>query len=198
MLHKAFKSNAATTHIAKAAAMSLVLLLALTLTATAASADQWIHIKVNENSGEEVSVNLPLSLVGAAAALIPEDVNKEAQIAIDDVDMSWQDLMNFWEEVKSAPEATFVTVQSKDENIEVKKEGNFLLVRTVESTDRGANVNVRFPLAVVDALLSGPEGTLNFEAALYALAEHGEGNLVSVIDGEDTVRIWIDDRETAD
>lgn len=181
----------------KIATLTLLLLLASAFTG-AAFADQWIHVKVNDRGDEEVTVNLPLSLLGAAAALIPEEVNHEASIAIDDMDMSWQDLMTFWEEVKAAPEATFVTVQSRDENIEVKKEGHFLLVRTVENSGSGADVNVKFPLAVVDALLSGPEGTLDFEAALYALAEHGEGNLVSVVDGDETVRIWIDDRETAD
>lgn len=175
-----------------------VLFLALVGAGTAA-ADQWIHVQVNnQGDEEEVVVNLPLSLLSAAAALIPDEVDQEAQIALDDVDMSWQDLMNFWQAVKDAPEATFVTVQTKDENVEVKKEGEFLLVRTVESKEGGADVNVTFPMAVVDALLSGPDKTLNFEAALHALAEHGDGNLVSVRDGSETVRIWIDDRETAD
>lgn len=166
--------------------------------ASAVAADQWIHVQVNEGDDEEVIVNLPLSLLSAAAALIPDDVDKEAKIALDDVDMSWQDLMSFWQAVKDAPEATFVTVQTKEENVEVKKEGDFLLVRTVESADGGADINVTFPLAVVDALLSGPDKTLNFEAALYALAEHGAGNLVSVRDGNETVRVWIDERDTAD
>ncbi len=51
---------------------------------------------------------------------------------------------------------------------------------------------------MIDALLSGEEGTLNFEAAVEALADEGYGHLVSVRDGDDTVKIWIDDQNESD
>ena len=54
------------------------------------------------------------------------------------------------------------------------------------------------PLAVVDALLSAGEKEFDLLAALSALAEHGEGELVVVQDGSSSVRIWIDDKNTSD
>ncbi len=80
----------------------------------------------------------------------------------------------------------------------VKKEGDFVLVKTTESSEDGSNVDVKFPLAVVDALLSGPEGTFDFVAAIQALADYGPGELVTVRDGNETVRVWIDDQNESD
>ena len=178
--------------------LSLLLLLALTFTGTAL-ADQWIHVKVENASDDElVTVNLPFSLMSAAVAMIPEDFKAEGEIAIDDLDMDWQELMDLWSEVRDAPDSTFVTVESKDEKVVVRKEGDFVMIKTTESSERGADVDVKFPLAVVDALLSGPEGTFDFEAAIAALSDFGPGELVTVRDGDETVRVWIDDQNEAD
>ncbi len=171
-----------------------LVLLALTFTG-AAAADQWIHLKVENHEDQElVTVNLPFSMLHAAVAMIPEDVKAEGEVAIDELDMDWEELMTLWGEIKNAPEATFVTVETPDETVEVKKEGDFVLIKTTESSGSGADVDVKFPLTVVDALLSGPEGTFDFAAALQALADYGPGELVTVRDGEETVRVWIDDR----
>ncbi len=173
-------------------------LLALTFTG-AAAADQWIHVKVENQQDEElVTVNLPFSMLHAAVAMIPEEVKAHGEIAIDDLDMDWNELMTLWSEIKNAPEATFVTVETPDENVVVKKDGDFLLVQTTERSEDGADVDVKVPLTVVDALLSGPEGTFDFAAAIEALAAYGPGELVTVHDGDDTVRVWIDDRNETD
>ena len=173
-------------------------LLAVTFTG-AAAADQWIHVKVENQLDEElVTVNLPFSMLHAAVAMIPEEVKAEGEIAIDDLDMDWDELMTLWGEIKNAPEATFVTVETRDEKVVVKKEGEFVLVKTTERTEDGANVDVKFPLSVVDALLSGPEGSFDFAGAIEALAAYGPGELVTVHDGDETVRVWIDDRNETD
>ena len=176
------------------------LMLALSLVFTASAfAENWIHVKVeNANDEEYVTVNLPLSLMQAAVNMIPQDIDDDVNIAIDDLNMSWSELRAFWQEVKKAPEATFVTVQSKDETVKVRKEGDFVYVRTTEASDQGAKVDVQFPLAVVDALLDSPDGTLNFQGAMQALADFGPGNLMSIQDGDETVRIWIDDQNEVD
>jgi hypothetical protein len=175
-----------------------MILLALTFAGTAA-ADQWIHVKVQSQLDEElVTVNLPFSMLHAAVAMIPADAKARGELAIDDLDMDWNELMTLWGEIKNAPEATFVTVKTRDENVVVKKEGEFVLVRTTEHSEHGADVNVKFPLTVVDALLSGPEGTFDFAGAIEALAAYGPGELVTVRDGDETVRVWIDDRNETD
>jgi len=53
-------------------------------------------------------------------------------------------------------------------------------------------VRVRFPLDVVDALLSGGENELDLIAALDALADHGGGDLVTVESDDESIRVWID------
>lgn len=190
-------------------ALHLILIALLTFTAstafaTAALAEKWIHIKVEEeNDDTKVSVNLPMSLITAAMAMIPDevrtDVDREVRIALDETPFHWDDLRTFWNELKKAPEATFVTVETRDQTVEVKKEGNYVLIKTTEiNSSRGTKVDVKFPLAVVDGLFSGPEGTLNFEAALNALAEEGDGHIVSVQDDRTNVRIWIDEQNESE
>ena len=63
--------------------------------------------------------------------------------------------------------------------------------RATENED-GADVNVQIPSSVVDALLSGEGEELNFRAAIEALAAEGEGELVTVNDDDDRVRVWVD------
>ncbi len=188
-----------TTTSMKLKVLATILLLTLTLTA-AAAAEHWIHVKVEGDGDEQVTVNLPVSLLSAAAAMIPDEVQEDARIEIDDLDMDWDDLMNLWREVRDAPEATFVTVKTDTETVKVRKEGDYVVVKTTEldADADGTEVDVKLPLAVVDALLSGPEGTFNFEAAIEALVAHGPGNLVSVRDGDETVRVWIDEYNEAE
>ncbi len=179
---------------------ALIALMLLTLAfAGAAAADQWIHVKVeNGHDDEKVTVNLPFSLLNAAVAMIPEEVRHEGEISIDELDMDWDELMTLWREIKDAPEATFVTVETPDEKVVVKKEGEFVVIKTTEHTEDGADVDVKFPLTVVEALLSGPEGTFDFVAAIEALADYGPGELVTVRDGDETVKVWIDDQNETD
>lgn len=185
-------------HRFAAFALVALLLTAFGASAAAAASESWIHVRVEGGSDDEVvTVNLPLSLLSAAASMIPEqvidDVQHEAQIALDDVEMSWTDLRNLWEQVRHSPDATYMTLQSRDQNLRVWKEGNFLRVGGTEGTSGGTEIDVSFPLMVVDALFSGPEGRLDIGAALQALADYGPGNLISIRDGEQTVRVWIDD-----
>ena len=164
----------------------------------AQASDKWIHVRINGGGDDRVSINLPMSLLEAAAAMIPDEVRQDAELQIDELDMDWYELRNFWESVKDAPEATFVTVQTKDETIAVKKEGNFVLIKTTEASRKGSRIDVRFPMNVIDALLSGREGTLDFQAALRALADYGPGQLVSIRDDDETIEIWIDSNQEAD
>ncbi len=54
------------------------------------------------------------------------------------------------------------------------------------------------PFAVVDALLSGDEDKLDIEAAIHALVQEGEGELVTVTSDKDNVRVWVDSIAEAD
>ncbi len=114
----------------------LILTLVLATAGLASDADEkWIHVKVDDGE-EQVMVNLPLSLVRAALAVIPEEVHQEVhqemEVAFDELHMQWGELLEFWQAVKEAPEAKFVTVKTKQETFEGIKKGDFVLDQTSE------------------------------------------------------------------
>lgn len=190
-------------------AIRILGLTALLLTATgvagAGSAVDglWLHVRVDSDHGERVSVNLPLSLVEKAIPMIPDEHFHDGDFLLEDINwghghhrLSVAELRELWKELKSAPDMTFVTVEEHHETIRVSKSGDYLLVDTEEHEDESAQVRV--PIAVVDALLSGEGESLDLRAAIGALAAHGEGELVAISEGDDRVRVWIDGSAAAD
>jgi hypothetical protein len=180
----------------------LVLLLAGGL-AMAGGSGNWLHINVDEggSSGEKVRVNIPLSLVEELLPLIKVEDFDRGRIRIDSLGLDDEfediDLEELWDAIKSVGDAEFVRVQTGDEDIRVVKEGDWLLIEA--SHDSKSQVEVRFPLAVVDALFSGEPGELDLLAAVEALGRYGHGgDLVRVNDGDTRVRIWIDDINSED
>ena len=176
--------------------LSLAVALAAFAGAAAADSDLWLHVSVDGHHGEKVRVNLPLSLVEAAIPMIPDEHFHDGEFRLDDIHwghghhMSVEELRSLWNELKSSPDMTFVTVEEHDETVRVSKSGDYLLIDTEEDGD--TSVEVRVPLAVVDALLSGDGESLDIRAAIEALAAHGEGELVAVNDRDEQVRVWID------
>ena len=129
---------------------------------------------------------MPLSLIEAALKLVPEEVHKEIDVELNEVDFDLEDLRQFWKDVKDVEDATFVTVESAEETVKVAKEGDLLVARTTERTADGAQVDVRFPFAVLDALFQGTgEHELDLVGAARALAQYGDGDIVTVDDGAD-------------
>ncbi len=153
----------------------------------------WIHVKVHGgDKGEKVTINLPLSVVEKTSGLIPADARSSGRIQIDKEDLSKAELRQIWDEVRRQPDATFVTVDEVDGNVRVAKQGDYLMVHANDHGAKKENVQVRIPTAVVNALLSGEGDQFNISAAIQALAQHGEGELVTVTGDDETVRIWVD------
>jgi len=174
---------------------------ALSLVASLASADHWLHVKVNEGDGDtKVTVNLPLNLIEGVLAMIPEEEFRDGRIVLEDTDFSIAELRTLWNEMRDSPDMKYVTVESDDENVTVWKEGDYLLVkvREDEGEEWGEQVDVRMPLPVIDALLSSQDDELDLAGALRALAEFGEGDLVTVNSRNESVRVWIDQIAEAD
>lgn len=171
---------------------ALLLLALVSFTGPAFASGLWLHVKVDGgDADEQVTVNLPLSLIEKALPMIPEDVMEQGRLQFDEGDtITIADLRDMWNEIQSQPDFTIARVESQDEHVRVAKEGDFLVVRVEEGDSE--NVNVRIPVAVVDALFSGPGDQLNLRAAFEALAAHGEGELVTVTDHDETVRVWVD------
>ena len=107
------------------------------------------------------------------------------------MDMSISEMRELWQEVQATQDVTFVTVEEGDEKVKVWKQNGYLLVSVIEG-DGGENVEVRVPARVVDALLSGEGEELNLVAAMEAMVDEGEGQLVQVTGDNESVRVWVD------
>lgn len=173
--------------------------LALLVAAPAAAAraqDQnlWLHVKVHDPSDENtrVTVNLPIALVQSALPMLEQTGEiHDGRVEIEGTDVTIDDLRQVLASLKSSPDATFAQVQTDSETIVFFKEGDYLRVEGT-ATAQGTEIHAHFPIAVLDALLSGPGNQLDLGAAIQALAAHGAGDLVTVRDGDKQVRVWID------
>jgi hypothetical protein len=166
----------------------------------AASADQWVHVRVVESGkkASTVKVNVPLSLIETVAPMATREMGKEAKIKLEDKDFSRADLKKILTAVKDAPDAEFVTVESETDHVRVAKSGQNLIVKVRDQAKKSDKVTVQLPMAVVDALLSGSEDQLNIVAAIQVLGRTGSGDLVTVNDNSTTVRVWIDEKSSAE
>lgn len=159
----------------------------------------WIHVEVDEGGDGDthVNVNLPLSVVQVALEAAPEKIIEDGQLHLGHVDhdLEIEDLRRMWEELRNAGDAEFVSVEGDDENVKIRREGDFIRIDVDErGTDSSDEVHIEVPVTVVDALFSGEGDELNIERALQELSSQ-RGDIVRVDDGETKVRIWIDEKD---
>ena len=184
--------------------LALCLVLVAVVPASASSSDRWFHVKVDDRSagGAQVSVNLPLSLIEKAFELIPEDLSQEVsdeiRLELNDAGFDVEELRELWEEVRYGQDATFLTVTDDDRTLEVRKEGDYFIAETVGTAEDGTRVDVRFPLQVIDALFARDPDRLDFAAAIRALADYGDGDMVTIKDRDTTVRVWVDSQNESE
>jgi hypothetical protein len=164
------------------------------------SGDKWLHVRVEKagEDGEFVRVNVPLSLAEAVLPTIEAHNIHHGKVRFrhhsNDID-----IRALLAAVKDTQDGEFVTIEKKDETVRVAKEGGFLLVTVNESKgEKPEQVHVKVPMVVAEALLSGEEDELNLTAAIKALRQFGDIELVSVRDGDETVRVWIDSKNTGE
>jgi hypothetical protein len=167
----------------------MALLMAGLTLAPAAAADLWLHIEVNGEKGEEVSMNLPLSMV---EAMVPDEFRSSSHLRLHDEDYDVAELRRIWRQLQDSPDTTFLMVNDAESKVRIGKKGDYIVMNV---TDRGEgdDVQARIPVAVMGALLSGSGDQLNISAALRELARFGEGELLTVIGRDEKVRIWLDD-----
>ena len=177
--------------------------------ALAMSADRWIHIRVIESGpdGDRVRINIPLSLAEAVLPTIKVDKLCEGKVKVEGHAFDQVDLRALLEAVRKAQDNQYVTVESNHENVEVAKAGEFLLIKVHEDGEgagtatqarkTASTVNIKIPFKVANALLSGRNDELDVLAAVRALDEYPNLELVTVKDGNDNVRIWVDSTNDA-
>ncbi len=166
----------------------------------APSSERWLHVRVESTDarGEMVRVNVPLSLAEKVLPAINHDRIHNGKVTFDGR-MDGVDLRAVLQAVRDSRDGEFVTVQSRDGDVRVaKQDGNLLVhVRDLHGRKDG-RVEVRVPMTVVDALVSGGGNELDLLAAIRALSAHGDVELVTVKDNQNTVRVWVDSRNTSD
>jgi len=176
--------------------IAAALVAALSVPLAAQEAKPWIHVQVieAEDDGATIKVNLPLALAQVALDVVPKKFLDKGHLKLEEHDITVLDLRRLWQEVKAGGDAEFVTVESEKENIAVARVGQMIQVRVRETKEEKAeNVRVDIPIRVVDALLSGEGEELDLVAAVDQLSAE-RGDIVSVEDGETSVRVWIDDK----
>ena len=140
------------------------------------------------------------------------------------MDANGVDLHAILDAVRNSKDGEFVTVNGTDQDVRVAKQDGFLLVHVTEKAGRMhhhgkdlkghdeknsadkesaeanahavTHVEVKVPMKVVDALFSAGKDELDIVAGLRALSAQGDTELVSVKDEENTVRVWVDSKNT--
>ena len=107
----------------------------LVFAALALPADRWIHIRVIESGpdGDRVRVNIPLSLAEAVLPTIKCDKLYEGRVKVEGHAFDQVDVRALLEAVRKTQDNQYVTVESKDQNVEVAKAGEFLLIKVHEN-----------------------------------------------------------------
>lgn len=184
-------------------------LIAATITVMAAPPDRWIHVSVlsADSKGETVRINMPMSLAEKVLPTICVDKLNRGKVKVDDK-FDEVDLRALFDAVRTTPDSEFVTVENRDESVRVAKSGGNLLIKVREKhgdrhrdnfSDKhhdNQTVDIKVPLTVVQALLSGKSDELDVLAGIRALSAQGDVELVTVNDHSETVRIWTDSRNS--
>jgi hypothetical protein len=160
----------------------------------APSRTPWLHVRVEEPAKDhKVHVNLPLSVVEAALAMAPEKVVSNCHIQLHDGEhqLKIADMRRLWSELRAAGDAEIVSVQDKEQNVSVRRQGDKVLVDVNKGAGR-ETVKVEVPVAMVDALFAGAGPELDVKGALAELQKL-RGDIVRVNDKTTTVRVWIDE-----
>ena len=148
-----------------------------------------------EGGDLNVNINVPLSAVEPLLGLVPHRILSDGRLTVAGRDMpiDMGAVRGLWRVIADSGDAEFITVDSEDATVRVSRAGEWMLVKVEEcDEDGGETVDVRFPVAVVDALFSGDGDTLDIGAAVERLADM-RGDIVHVRGDDHQVRVWIDE-----
>jgi hypothetical protein len=172
-----------------------------TSSSTSARAERWLHVRVisTNSGGETVRVNVPLELAEKVLPAIDHDRLHNGKVRLGCMDCDGVDVRTIFEAVRTAKDGEFVTVQSKESDINVaKKDGQLFVHVHDKNRPKESQVEVKVPMKVVEALLSAGKDELDIVAGLHALADQGDVELVSVKDNDNTIRVWMDSKNITD
>ncbi|MCY4637289.1 MAG: hypothetical protein OXG04_22790 [Acidobacteria bacterium] len=148
-----------------------------------------------EGADFNVNINVPLAAVEPLLRLVPHDILSEGRLAMGDRDVPVDvaAMRGLWGAISDIGDAEFLTVDSEDETVSISRTGDQILVQMAECDENGGEtVDIRLPVVVLDALLSGDDETLDVGAAVEHLADL-RGDIVRVSGDDHQLRVWIDE-----
>jgi hypothetical protein len=189
-----------------------------TTTSSSSKSEQWIHVRVEskEDHGETVRVNVPVEMAAKVIPAINKNNLHDGKVHIDSMHTNDVDLRAILDAVRSSRDGEYVTVQGNDNNVRVAKSAGYLYIHVTDKSEgkkaaakdektgakavtaHESRVEIKVPMKVVDALFSAGKDELDIVAGLKALSAHGDTELVTVKDDQNTVRIWVDSKNVAD
>ena len=149
----------------------------------------------DEEGDFNLNINVPLSAVEPLLSLVPHRILADGHLAVAGHDMPIDigAMRNLWRAIANIGDAEFLSVDSGEERVRVARTGDQIHVQVEECDDDGGEtVDIRLPVAVLDALLSGDGETLNIAAAVERLADV-RGDIVQISSDERQIRVWIDE-----
>ena len=189
-----------------------------TTTSSSGKSEQWIHVRVEskEDHGETVRVNVPVEMAAKVIPAINKNNLHDGKVHIDSMHTNDVDIRAILDAVRSSRDGEYVTVQGNDNNVRVAKSAGYLYIHVADKLEgkkaaasdgkagakagagHESKVEIKVPMKVVDALFSAGKDELDIVAALKALSAHGDTELVTVKDDQNTVRVWVDSKNVAD
>jgi len=169
---------------------SLVILIA----GFAYSADKtkWFNIHVTEQKDQtNVDVRLPLSLIYTAIDSIKTKEFHDGKIFLQ-MNKAEVNIPKLLEEIKKAPDAEYVKVNSKDADVNITKKDGIILINVTEKSKGHAKVVIKIPVALMDGLQINQNNELDVKSLLKNLENLDVDELVSVTGDDANVRIWIE------
>jgi hypothetical protein len=160
--------------------------------ALAGDGTRWVNVHVTEpHDGTNVEVHLPLNLVLSVLKSVDVDNfhHGHVDLDIDDADIDWAGI---FAAVKDAPDGKFVTVDSPDAQVVVRKEAGTLHIDVDETEGDNAKVKVTVPMEFMDALSVNEDNEIDVAALLESFDHFPNGDIVTVESDEANVRVWIE------
>lgn len=173
-------------------ALIFAAILALSAGIVAAEEQRWLNVHVTETAeGATVKVHLPLELVLSVMRSVDVDGFEAGRVDLHthDADIDWPTILA---SLKDSPDGEWVTVESPDADVTVRKQGGTLYINVAEHSDDQATVEVTLPASLIDAVQVDEEDRIDIAALLEAFDDLPNGDLVKVTAPDATVRVWVE------
>ncbi|HVT44486.1 MAG TPA: hypothetical protein VMT00_08850 [Thermoanaerobaculia bacterium] len=175
----------------------MIVLLLLTVPVEMRAADLWLHVRIEgriEGSPRDrsrIAINLPFESIGRALPALLQSRAGRCRISLRGEDLDGAELRSLVRAATSSANGIQATIISREKQLSAIREGETLVVTARERRWRNES-EIRMPVWMAEALVSGRGDELDVAAAVREIVRRGEGDLL--LRGSDgaSVHIWAD------